>query len=143
MVRVVSVMVEVQVFGHLVLVDHFADFEADLVGAGEAARGDGGQDRCQELFGGGEQFAAFAGAFGGQEWVAAADEPLAGVVGVGDLGEVLIIEQAHLQRPVVGGQGGDGRGAQRGQPAEPAEVFESGDAGGGDHAAVPDHHHVR
>jgi hypothetical protein len=38
--------------------------------------------------------------------VAAGDQPLAGVVGVADLGEVLLVEQAHLQRPVVGGQGG-------------------------------------
>jgi hypothetical protein len=58
------------------------------------------------------------GAFGGQGGVAAGDEPFAGVVGVGDLGEVLLVEQAHLQRAVVGGERGDGRGAQAGEPAE-------------------------
>jgi hypothetical protein len=36
---------------------------------------------------------------------------------VDDLGEVLLVEQRHLQRPAVGGQGGDGRGTQAGQPA--------------------------
>ena len=61
---------------------------------------------------------------------------------MGDLGEVLLVEQAHLQRAGVGGQRGDLRGAQRGQPAHPAELLQGGDAGGGDHAAVPDHHHV-
>jgi hypothetical protein len=30
---------------------------------------------------------------------------------VADLGEVDLVEQAHLQRAVVGGQGGDRRGA--------------------------------
>jgi hypothetical protein len=62
---------------------------------------------------------------------------------VGDLGQVLLVEQAHLQGPVIGGQGLDGRGAQRGDPAQSAEFLELFDPGGGDHAAVSDHHHVR
>jgi hypothetical protein len=28
---------------------------------------------------------------------------------MGDLGQVVLVEQAHLQRPVIGGQGGDRR----------------------------------
>ncbi len=52
------------------------------------------------------------GALGGQRGVAAGDQPLAGVVGVADLGQVMLVEQAHLQRPILGGQFGDGRGAR-------------------------------
>ena len=43
---------------------------------------------------------AFAGTFGRQRGVAAGDQPFPGVVGVADLGQVLGVEQAHLQRPV-------------------------------------------
>ncbi|BCI86230.1 hypothetical protein NIIDMKKI_64470 [Mycobacterium kansasii] len=56
-----------QVFGHFVFVNDFADFEADLIGADQSPGGHGGGDRGQELFGGVKQFAAFAGAFGGQQ----------------------------------------------------------------------------
>ena len=101
------------------------------------------------MLGGGEQVVAFAGAFGGQQWVAAGDQPLAGEVGVGDLGKVLGVEQAHLQRPVVGGQGGDLRGAQRGDPPEigcgvgiVVEFTQGGDAGLCDHAAVTHQHQL-
>jgi len=41
-----------------------------------------------------------------QGGVATRDQALPGVVRVGDLGEVGLVEQAHLQRSVVGGQGG-------------------------------------
>src|SRR5258705_2922656 len=41
-----------------------------------------------------------------------------GVVGVGDLGQVLGVEQAHLQRAVLGGEFGDRWFAQRGDPPE-------------------------
>ena len=68
-------------------------------------------DGRQIGLGGVEQLGAFAGPLGGQGGVAAGDQPFPGVVGVADLGEVLGIEQAHLQRPVVGGQCGDRRGA--------------------------------
>ena len=73
--------------------------------------GHGGDGRGEQRLGGGEQVVAFAGALVGQGGVAAGDQPFAGVVGVGDLGQVLLVEQAHLQRPVVGGQRGDLRGA--------------------------------
>src|SRR6476619_3584208 len=55
----------------------------------------------------GSSCAAFAGTFGRERGVAAGDQPFPGVVGVADLGQVLGIEQAHLQRPVVGGEFGD------------------------------------
>ena len=109
---------DLEVFGHLVFVDHRADPEPDLVRAGQPAGGDRGEDGGQEVFGGGEQFAAFAGPFGGQERVAAGDQAFAGVVGVADLGEVLLVEQGRLQRPAGGGERLDRRGAERGQPAQ-------------------------
>nr|WP_308494934.1 hypothetical protein [Mycobacterium kansasii] len=61
---------------------------------------------------------------------------------MGDLGQVVGIEQAHLQRPVVGGQFGNRWSAQRGDPPEigsgVVEFFDRGDASGGDHAAIAD-----
>jgi hypothetical protein len=54
------------------------------------------------LLGGGQQLLPGAGAVGGQDRVAAGDEPLAGEVSGGDLREVLLVEEAELQRPVVG-----------------------------------------
>ncbi len=59
---------------------------------------------------------AGAGAVGGQDRVAAGDQPLAGEVRAGDLGQVLLVEEAELQRPAVGHELSDGRGAQRGDP---------------------------
>jgi hypothetical protein len=106
------------------------------------SRGDGGGDRGEQGLGGGEQLAAFAGPFGGQGGVAAGDQPLVRVVRVGDLGQVALIEQRQLQRPVVTGQRGDRRCPQAGQPAQPAEVFQRLDPGGGDHAPVADHDQV-
>jgi len=53
-----------------------------------------------------QQCQAFAGPLGGQGGVAARDQAFPGVVRVGDLGEVGLVEQGHLQRSVVGGQGG-------------------------------------
>src|SRR5580692_11708020 len=48
--------------------------------------------------------------------VPAAHQPLAGIIRMGDLGEVLLIEQGQLQRAAVSGQDGDVRGLQRGDP---------------------------
>ena len=50
--------------------------------------------------------------------VAARDQPFAGVVGMGDLGQILLVEQAHLQWAVIGRECGDGGVAQRGDPPE-------------------------
>ena len=50
--------------------------------------------RGEQLLGGGQQVFALAGPVGGQHRVAAGDQPLAGEVVGGDLGEVLLVEQA-------------------------------------------------
>ena len=92
--------------------------EADLVRAGQPAGGDRGEDGGQQGLGGGEQLVALAGPRGGQERVAAGDQAFAGVVGVGDLGEVLLVEQGRLQRPAGGGERLDRRGSEGGQPAQ-------------------------
>jgi len=61
---------------------------------------------------------------------------------VADLGQVGLVEQGHLQRAVISGQGRYRGGAQRGDPAEPAQLAQLLHAGAGDHSPVPDHHHV-
>ncbi len=92
----------------------------------------------------------FAGAFGRECGVAAGDQPFPGVVGVADLGQVLGVEQAHLQRPVVGGEFGDCGCTQRGDPSEigcgvriVVEFAQRLDARGGDHAAIAHQHQPR
>ncbi len=100
-----------EVLAGLVLADHLADLDADRPGAGEPAGLDAGEEGGEQLLGGGQQVLADPGAVGGQDRVAAGDQPLAGEVIGGDLGEVLLVEQAELQRPVVGHHLADGRGA--------------------------------
>ena len=133
----------------LVLADHLADLDADRPGAGEPAGLDAGDEGGEQLLGGGQQVLAGAGAVGGQDRVAAGDQPLAGEVAGGDLGEVLLVEQAELERAVVGHQLADGRGAQRGDPPVGVRprgpvlpLVQGGDPGAGDHAAVADHDHL-
>ena len=112
-------------------------------GPGQPAGRDAGGDRGEELLGGGQQGFALAGAFVGQRGVAAGDQPLAGKVRRGDLGEVLLVEEAELQRAVVGHELADGGRAQRGDPPVVlVEFAERVDAGAGDHAAVADHDHL-
>ena len=52
--------------------------------------------------------------------VATGDEPFVGVVGMGELGQVALVEEAELQRSVVFDQGGDLGRPQAGQPPEVA-----------------------
>ena len=63
------------------------------LGAGEPACVHGGQGPGPARPRGLQEVAAFAGPFGGKGAVAAGDQPFAGVVGVGDLGQVGLIEQ--------------------------------------------------
>jgi hypothetical protein len=82
----------------------------------------------QGLFGGIEQFAAFAGALDGECRVAANNEALARIVGAGDLGEITFIEQRQLQRAVIVGEGLDLGDPQGGDPVEPGWLQLLGDA---------------
>ena len=129
--------VEGEVLGHLVLVEHGADREADFGFAAQrlALAGHGGGDAGEVALGGGEQILALAGALGGERAVAADDQPLAGELGRGDAGHVAVIKQRHLQRAAVE-QRLDRRGAQGGNPVEPGRFDVLGDPRLGDHAAV-------
>jgi hypothetical protein len=80
---------------------------------GEPADGGAGDDGGEVLLDGGQQGLALAGAFLGEGGVAAGDEPLAGEIIRRDLGEILLIEQRQLQRPVVVHQLPDRGGAAR------------------------------
>jgi hypothetical protein len=107
------------VSSHPVVVDHPTDPQRDLILAAQssalAACGRG--DLVQlGLVAGGEQVLAFAGALLCERRVAAAHQPLPGVVRVGDLGHVLLVEQRQLQRIGLD-EGLDLSGAQRGSPA--------------------------
>jgi hypothetical protein len=98
------------VLGHLVPADDPPDPHPDLAGTGKAP-GIGGDDLGQLNIGGFQQCQAFAGLLGGQGGVTARDQAFPGIVGVGDLGEVGLVEQGHLQWSVVGGKGGERRGS--------------------------------
>ena len=81
-----------------VAVDGGADRERDLGGAGERARAHTLADRLERLLGRLQEVFAFAASFRADEGVAADGEPLAGVVGRADLGEVGAVEQRELER---------------------------------------------
>ena len=91
----------------------------------------------QLFFGGGQQVLAFAGPLFGQRGVAAAHQPLTGIVRGVDLGEVVFVEQAQLQR-VGFDEGLDLWGAQRGDPVQAGRAQLVGDARRGEHAAIAD-----
>ena len=65
--------VEIEVLGHLMLVDHLADRECDLGGAAQriALSDDGRLDAGKVTLSGGEQVFALAGALGGEIGIAA------------------------------------------------------------------------
>ena len=96
-----SAMSRMKCLATLRLLITFPAFSADLVRVLEPPGRDLGGDLAQVGLGGGQQVLALAGALGGQDRVAAGDQPLAGVVRAGDLGQVLLVEQRQLQRAVV------------------------------------------
>ena len=137
-------IVEIEMLGHLVRVEHRADRERDLGGAAQrialARRRRPGCGRGRVSVAA-EQVLALAAALGGEVGIAADDQPLAGIIGCGDRGHVALVEQRELQGAAVQ-QRLDRRRAQRGDPVEPGRFDLLGDARLGDHAAVADQHHV-
>src|SRR5664280_3189214 len=78
------------VLGHLVPTDDLPDPDPDLGGTGQAPGSHSGDDLGQLGVGGRQQGQASAGPLGGQGGVAARDQALSRVVGVGDLSLSLI-----------------------------------------------------
>ena len=130
-----------EVFSHVVSANDFSDPDPDRSGLPQPSGFDCGNNSGQLGLGRGGEVFSFVGATLGEGGVAAGDEALGGVVGVGDLGQVCLIEQGLLHRP-VGEKPGDRGRAQRGHPAEAAELPELFDPGGGAHAPACDHDHV-
>ena len=85
-------------------VDDLADLDPDLVSVCQPARLDRLPDFAQFFLGGFQKGLPPGCALRGQRGIRAADQPLAGIAVISDLGEILLIEQRHLQRPVVAGQ---------------------------------------
>src|SRR3989304_6026529 len=95
---------EREVLADLAPPEHLADLERDAGLAAERplrARG-GGHDLGQLAFGRRQELPTLAGPLLGQEGVLTDDEPLAGVVRMGDLGQVLLIKERQLQGPARG-----------------------------------------
>ena len=88
---------KLEVLGDLVLVGDAADALADLPGGCVSERAAGPVDHLADLvelaLGRAQQLLALPCALGGQVWVAAEDQSLAGELLRGDLGEVSLIEQ--------------------------------------------------
>src|SRR5260370_1257310 len=100
----------------LAFIDTLADLPPDFLSVFPPPRLYRRPDFAQFFLRGFQQGFAFGGALAGQRGIAAADQPLARVTGVGDLGEVLLVEQRHLHPPVVPGQPPDPGGPPGGAP---------------------------
>ena len=132
-----------EVLGDLAPVQDPVYPHGDLVRAAQRGAGPraGRGDLAQVGLGGGQQRFALAGPLGFQERVLAGHQPLAGEVRGGDLGQVLGIEQGQLQVPAAD-QRLDLGGAQRGDPVQVSGGDVLAQPGGGQHAPVPDQHHL-
>ena len=96
-------------------------------------------DLPKAALGGGQKLLALARPLRGHEWIAAHDQPLAGILLGGDLGQVVLIEQRQLQRPVFD-QPSDLRRLQRRDPAG-CLLAQQLEVGLGHHPAIGDEHH--
>ena len=132
---------EFEMLADLELGDDLANSEADAGGAAQGPLGalGGGDDRVEQFLGGLQQGLALAGAFGGQQGVAAQQQTLAGKVRGSDFGEVLVVEEGHLDGALAG-EFADGGGAQGGDPVEAGGAQFVADAGLGEQAAAADDH---
>ncbi len=115
------------------------DLKADLIGAGKRAALHTRGDLRKAALGRGQQLLALARPVGGDERVAAHDQPLARIVLSGDLGQVVLIKQRQLQRPVLD-QLADLRCLQRRDPARML-LAQQLEVGVGHHPPIGDDHH--
>ena len=127
--------------GGFALVDHLAHLDTDRGGVFRPPGLHLGGDLGEVGLGGGQQPLPVRFALGREQRVAAGDQPLPGIVGGADLGEVLGIVQRHLQRAAVG-ELADRRGSQAGDPGHARDLLERLDPGTGDHPAVAHHHRL-
>ena len=134
---------EIEVLRHLVGIDYRPHREPDLGLAPERpmAPTDLACDARQIALGGDEQLLALAGALARELGIAADDEPLARVIGSGDLGEVALVEERELQRPALG-ERLDLRRPQAGDPVQPGGLEVLAQPRCRDHPAVADQHDV-
>jgi hypothetical protein len=122
---------------YFMLADDLPDPYPDLVLVFQPPGGHWRQDFLQVCLGGGEQAVPFMPPGFSQGGIAAAHQPFARVIGVADLGEVLLIEQGQLQRPAISGQDRDVRGLQGGDPPGALQRPQVLHTGFSDHPAVP------
>lgn len=127
--------------GHLVFVDHPPDADPDLVTPGDAALLHHPLHLVQFLCGRQQKILPFGGAHPGQLGIPTGDQPLAGEVGMGQLEQVALIEQAHLQDTAVQ-QFPDPPGLQGTDPVHPLDVLERIDLLLGDHSPIAHQHEV-
>ena len=129
--------------GHLVPVDHLPDAHADGRRAAQRLALAPGRrrDGRQVLLGGRQQLLPLALPFGGQQRIAAHDQPLAGELLAADLGQVPLVEQRRRHR-AGSQQFANRRRPQGGDPAQPVDALQVlADARCGQHAAVAHQHH--
>ena len=133
-----------EVFGHLVPVDHLADTHSGsvLAAQGPALAACGHGDLLKLPLSGSEQLLTHAVPLVGTKRVPADDQPLAGELIAGDIGEVALVEERGLHSPGAD-EIADRRRTERCDPRHPVEVLEFlANAGGGQHPPVANQHHV-
>jgi len=119
----------------LVKVNHLAHPDPDLGGAFEPALGDRFHDRSQLELGRGKQVLALAPAFFCQTNVLADHQSLSRIGRIGDLGQVLLVEERKLQ-VAAQDQGLNLGAAQARDPGQTLDLPQRLDAGRCQHAAV-------
>ena len=131
-----------EVLGHLVPGDDPSHLVSELCRIERRAGAPGGlaRDAFEPCLGGGEQRLALARPLLGQQRVVARDQALAGIVGAGELGQVLHVEQRQLQRLGLD-QGAHLHRPQRADPSEPRMALEVVDLDLCEQAPVADQHH--
>jgi hypothetical protein len=132
------------VLGHLVVIDHATHFDAEgrvverRLGAPGGLRG----ELRERAFGRDEQLLPFPAPFLREQRIETGNETFAGILGRGDLGEVLLIKQGELERPALD-QRADGRAPQGGNPPNPGMGAQVPELRLGEHAAIADQDEAR
>jgi hypothetical protein len=132
---------QVEVLGHLVLVDDASDSHADGIFSSEPSAPDHVCDLRELTLGGFEEALPLSGAKFGEVVILARDQPLAGEVGMLELEEVTLVEDPKLQMSGVD-QRANRSGLERGDPGYALVLGERRDLLLRNHSAVADDHHA-